>query len=498
MVYIYIFEFIVLNIMDRTPTAIIYIGGHGAKVEKDGPVQTRSSVPQGLLNNVHHYSPVGNERVGVESGELMKKSILTNTSIIPSLFVYLLRRVRVPLREFLLRFIKPSDQLDKEAKVYYKSDPSERFQNNSPVDNKSLWFISMGEHRRTGEDDEPTSLSRMAAGDPIHFPLGVWCVLVHDADGDVPKHYIPNVYTPINIEPRLFHPEMLEYTINHNCDRIAMESKLHEFKNKDGLIGLLGKKGFPITDFIDPFKRSETPDARKYFNDLNITNSKSIPILQEIIAENIDRATERISTARQGYAESDQNDLWLIENSEIIKDAQMHAALTKHSTLYDIIRICKALLPPGTNIQIIDTTCSSDYARQPPLFGVLTGYNPYEDSQRIYESLPRTLTASSSSLSSSGSASPASPASPAELSARPSWREYFTEYVGGWFNLWFPRRQRTPSPPGDFTGAPAAPSPRKPFGGSRKSHKKTKNRIKSKRKARSTKKKTQKIRRHRK
>lgn len=493
MVYIYIFEFIVFNIM-APPTAIIYIGGHGAKNTKDGPVQTRSAGDPRLLENVEHFSPVGNERDPVESDTLTRNSILTNTSIIPSLLVYLLCKSTVDLKDFLSYFIGDSTKLDKQAGIHYASTPGERFQKKSPVDNKPLWFISMGEHRRTGEDDEQTSLARMAAGDPIHFPLGVWCVLVHDADGNVPQpqsYYTPELYSTVNINPILFHPNTSDYTINHNCLRIIRESKLPDLKHDSELRRLLTAKEFPITDFIDPFKRSATPDARKYFNDLNITNSKNIPILQEIIAENIDRATVRRTTAiSTSSIAPDPNDLWLIENSEIIKDAQMHAALTKHSSLHDIIMICKALLPPGTNIQIIDTTCSSDYARQPPLFGVLTGYNPDEDSQRIYESLPRTPTASSSSLSSSGSASSASPALPAELSAKPSWSDYFTEYVGGWFEWWFPRtRPHTPSPP---------PSPRKSFGGSRKSHKKPKNRIKSKRKARIIKKKTQKIRRHRK
>jgi hypothetical protein len=503
--------------MDR-PTAIIYIGGHGAKVEKDGPVVTRSSVPPVLLDNVGHFSPVGNERVGVESDKLAD-SILTNTSIIPTLFMYLLCNPDVQLRDFLLQFITLSHKLDKEAGIHYESTPSERFQKNAPVDDKPLWFMSMGEHLRGRSDEDVDKLrpipARKAAGDPIHFPLGVWCVLVDDAEGGVPGHYTPNNYSMDNINPRLFHPEMLAYTINHNCHSIARDSKLPEFKNKDRLISLLEEKKIPIKDFIDPFTRSDTPGRRTHFNDFNITNPKNIPILQTIIGENIDRATVRRRNAISSGSAPDPNDLWLIENSQFIKDAQMHAALTKHSTLYDIIMICKALFHPGTNIQIIDTTCSSDYARQPPLFGVLTGYNPDEDIQEIYESLSRTQTASSSlsssSLSSSGSA--ASSVASQSPSRTTSWSDYFTDYVRGWFNLWFP-----PPPPPTLSerddlfdrshkqqltaleARPRTPSPtaRKSSGGSRKSHKKPKNRIKSKRKARSTKKKTQKIRRHRK
>ena len=359
----------------------------------------------------------------------------------------------------------------------------------------------MGEHLRNRSDDEDEKLrpvsARMAAGDPIYFPLGVWCVLVHDAEGNVPQsYYIPERYSSDNINPSLFHPNTPNYAINNNCHRIIREGKLPSLKHDSELRRLLTEKKINIRDFIDPFKRSETPDARKYFNDLNITNSKNIPIFQQIIDENIDRANVRRANAISSRVDADPNDQWLIDNSLIVKDAQMHAALTKHSSLHDIIMICKALMPPGTIIQIIDTTCSSDYARQPDHFAVLTGYNPDEDSQEVFESLGRTPTASSASasqslasLSSSGSVSPP---------RRMSIGNYVTNYIGSWFEWWFPRsqslerRQRTPSPPGDFTGAPVSSA------GSRKSHKKTKVRNKSKRKVRSTKRKTQKIRRRRK
>lgn len=470
------------------PTALIYIAGHGAKVEKDGPVQTRSAVPPGLLDNVGHYSPVGNERVSVLSDKLMKKSILTNTSIIPSLFMYLLCKITVKLDDFLSYFIKGSTKLDEQAGIHYESAPIERFQKNAPVDDKPLWFMSMGEHLRGRSEEDVDKLraipGRIAAGDPIHFPLGVWCVLVHNADGKVPSSYILDSYSSDNINPSLFHQKMIDYTISNNCLGISRASKLLGFKNEKKLISLLTIKGIPITDFIDPFTSSKTPDTKTYFNDLNITNSKNIPIFQKIIDANIERATWRIAEATKRSTPVDPNDRRLYDNYQFIKDAQMHAALTKHSSLYDIIMICKALMPPGTIIQIIDTTCSSDYARQPPLSGVLTGYNPDEDSQRIYESLPRTPPASSASSASSQSSAAQSDG----LSATPSWSEYFTEYVGGWFNLWFPRtRPRTPSPLPTGAG-----------GGSRKSHKNPKNRNKSKRKVRSTKRKTQKIRRRRK
>ena len=101
--------------MDHTPTAIIYIGGHGAKVEKDGPVQTRSADDPILLKNVKHFSPVGYERHPVQGDVLMKKSILTNTSIIPSLLVHLLCKMTVNLRDVLLYFITYSTGLDKKA-----------------------------------------------------------------------------------------------------------------------------------------------------------------------------------------------------------------------------------------------------------------------------------------------------------------------------------------------------------------------------------------------
>jgi hypothetical protein len=404
--------------MDRPPTAIIYIGGHGAKVEKDGGVVTRSRVPTGILENVAHFSPVGNERVGVESDVMTKKSILTNTSIIPSLFVYLLCKISVNLNDFLSYFIKDSTKLDKQAKIHYESTPSERFQTNAPVDDKPLWFMSMGEHLRGRSDEDVDKLrsipGRIAAGDPIHFPLGVWCVLVHEANGDVPKSYTLDNYEVYNINPRLFHPKMLDYTISNNCLGISRASKLSGLKHKEELIILLAAKGIKITDFIDPFTRSDTPGTRKYFNDLNITNSRNIPTFQKIIDANIERAALRINTARRGSTPVDP-DKFLYENSQLIKDALTHAALTKHSSLYEIIMICKALLPPGTNIQIIDTTCSSDYARQPNLFGVFTRYNPDEDSQKIYDSLPRTppesppSPSSSSSLSSPSSPSPSSP-----------------------------------------------------------------------------------------
>lgn len=494
------------------PTAIIYIGGHGAKNTKDGPVQTRSAVDSKLLENVEHFSPVGYERDPVESDTLTRNSILTNTSIIPSLLVYLLCKITVDLKDFLSYFIVDSTKLDKQAGIHYASTQSERFQKKSPVDNKPLWFISMGEHRRTGEDDESTSLARMAAGDPIHFPLGVWCVLVHDAEGNVPQsYYNPKRYSTVDINPILFHPNTPNYTINNNCLRIIRESKLPGLKHDSELRRLLTAKKINIKDFIDPFKRSATPQARKYFNDLNITNSKNIPIFQKIIADNIDRATVRRTNAFSRRVDADPNDQWLIDNSLIVKDAQMHAALTKHSSLHDIIMICKALMPPGTIIQIIDTTCSSDYARQPLLSGVLTGYNPDEDSQIVFESLGRTLTASSSaSASQSLASSPGSVSPPRRMSIG----NYVTNYIGSWFEWWFPhRRQRTPSPPGDFTGVPAArltvsSAARLPVSsaaplpvssaGSRKSHKNPKNRNKSKRKVRSTKRKTQKIRRRRK
>ena len=490
------------------PTAIIYIGGHGAKNTKDGPVQTRSTVDTILLENVEHFSPVGNERAPVESDTLTRNSILTNTSIIPSLLVYLLCKITVDLKDFLSYFIVYSNKLDKQAGILYASAQLERFQKKSPVDNKPLWFISMGEHRRTGDDDELTSPARMAAGDPIHFPLGVWCVLVHDAAGNVPQsYYNPESYSTVDINPILFHPNTPNYTINNNCHRIIRESKLPGLKHDSELRRLLTAIKISIKDFIDPFKRSATPQARKYFNDLNITNSKNIPIFQKIIADNIDRATVRRTNAFSRRVDADPNDQWLIDNSLIVKDAQMHAALTKHSSLHDIIMICKALMPPGTIIQIIDTTCSSDYARQHDHFAVLTGYNPDEDSQKVFKSFEPTPTASSaSSASASQSLASTSPSPPPR---RMTIVNYVTNYIDSWFEWWFPRSQslerRRPSsrsPPGYSTGAPAAPRTTAPFtvssGGSRKSHKNPKNRIKSKRKVLSTKRKTKKIRRRRK
>jgi hypothetical protein len=474
---------------------LFYIGGHGAKAQ-DEPLRTRSTHEGESLigsTNSEIYTPVGHERIGVESGQIAG-SIFTNTSLIPSLFIYILCFLHPDIRSVFLLFIRLSQRLDILATATTPATGQDRVQINT-VNNKPFWGYSMGEHRR-GEDGAGLP-SRVAANDPIHFPLGLWCVLVHDDKGEIPG---------------LIDKTMGEYMIQANCDNLKT---IDEFKKKNKLIEKLKEKGVPITKFILPFERSETSGVRTHFNDLNIFSSRNLPIFEQIIAQNVVAAKARQPTSSVSL-DLGEDDLWLIEKEYEARYALRAAALTKHSNLRDIEMICKALMPPGTDLQFIDETCSSDYPEPPRFHTVST----LEVSETPPDSFPPTQSSQSSSQSSSlPSSLPSSQASSQPLDDSYTAQE-FPGVDPGWWERWhrWYIRWITPPPPQPRSRQESSisaehsiaqhhqhvkhrkhsPPPPGPSGGSIKSHKKPKNRIKSKRKARSTKKKTQKIRRHRK
>ena len=360
---------------------LFYIGGHGAKA-KGEPLHTRSMRAGERLigsTNSEIYTPVGYDRIGVESGTIAD-TIFTNTSLIPSLLVYILCNIKIKANAVFGRFMTDSKKLDNIAGVKPPATAQERIQINT-VNNKPFWGFSMGEHIRVDEEGEASASGhsgRLAANDPIHFPLGLWCVLVHDSDGRVPL---------------LINPTMEQYAIQSNC--ITGFKTIDNFHNKTELTRILDKNRVPIKNFIDPFERSATSGVRTHFNDLNIFSSKNINIFQEIIDQNVTAARARLSQRHP-------DDKWLIENATQAMLTLRASALTKHSTLRDIEMICKALMPPGTDLQFIDETCSSDYPMPPSHHAVVT-LETVEDPNSFTRSQSPSASASQSSSQSSQS-----------------------------------------------------------------------------------------------
>ena len=496
---------------------LFYIGGHGAKA-KGEPLHTRSMrAGENLIGSTNSeiYTPVGHERKGVESGQIAG-SIFTNTSLIPSLLVYILCFLKVDIHSVFFMFITLSQILDNLAGVKPSATGQDRNQINT-VNNKPFWFFSMGEHIRVDGEGEASASGhsgRLAANDPIHFPLGLWCVLVHDDEGNIPG---------------LIDQTMREYMIQTNCG--SKLKTIDEFKKKKELTSILKSKGIPIINFIEPFEISKTSGVRRHFNDLNIFSSKNLLIFEQIIRQNVAAAIARLPS--QQYPD----DKWLIENATQAMLTLRASALTKHSTLRDIEMICKALMPPGTDLQFIDETCSSDYTMPHSHQAVMT----LDDMDTPPGSFPRTPPPSSQSSSQSSSHSLDDSHTEQEFpGVEPGWWQRWHTWYMSWItpppppsaaaasaapqalpllerNASFDRLHTQPSaarkPQSSTThnpqsspalkSRPHTPSPPPPgasgaSGGSRKSHKNPKNRNKSKRKVRSTKRKTQKIRRRRK
>jgi hypothetical protein len=107
-----------------------------------------------------------------------------------------------------------------------------------------------------------------------------------------------------------------------------------------------------------------------------------------------------------------EHDVWLTENLQLVTSFYRELVTTKKSTLTKIMAICKFVSPPNTDLEILDYTCSCDFATQPLLHTVSSGVTMDDSTPDTIESFPSTSSELSSSELSSQSSSQSSSSLP--------------------------------------------------------------------------------------
>jgi hypothetical protein len=361
--------------------AVFLLGGHGARDEGSKRSSRSETEKDPFLNlrgdtDVIIYTPVGDSREGVESGQILKNGVYTNTSLAPSIAVDLVCGPdKCDPRLLLKRMSQELQLLDNLAGVKYKN-PGELFQIN-PTEDKNIWAIFMGEQfrqKRKGATKE--MFARVAAGDGLHFPFGLTFLTLYDEDGRLYK------------EPLSDHegkPTIASFMLGNNCH---LDLRKAEFDKKPELLKELKENRSIVTDVVEPFAQSETKGVKTHWADLNLLSARNSGQINRAITEIANGAKLRI--ARGTGSEHDE---WLVANEGFVIDCLNEVQTTKQSKLSKLVFICKYILPPETDIEIVDQTCSSDFTKQ-PVWGAVTtsttdsveSFPPYSPSSESEES----------------------------------------------------------------------------------------------------------------
>jgi hypothetical protein len=367
--------------------SVWYLSGHGAK-DESALMQLRSETQEryNFLGNtdVHVYTPVGDSHVSVESQGLPESYVYTNTSIIPSYLYALLCDEAFDKRLILDEIAKISQKLDKLSEIEYPN-PGERFQRN-PTDEKWYWGKPQGEDHRP-KSGQP---NRVSAEDPLHFPFCLTCITMYDdaATGEIHSN---------------IHPTIKKFMLSSHCGKL--EDHGH-FPDRDELLKNLEKEGLPLRTFLHPFKKSPTPGVFTNLADFNLFARKNSGMIRRAMQEISKDARDRLAAAAANpYYE---HDVWLTENLQLVTSFYEELVTTKRSTLSRIMAICKFVSPPNTDLEILDYTCSCDFATQPPLHHVSSGVAAGDSTPRTIDSYLSTPAQSSQSSSSQSSSSQSS------------------------------------------------------------------------------------------
>jgi hypothetical protein len=379
--------------------SVWYLSGHGAKDVSAARNSRRLTQERyTLLGNtdVLVYTPVGDSRVSVESRGLPESYVYTNTSTIPSYLYALLCDERFNKRFILEAIAKISQKLDILSEIEYPN-PGERFQE-KPTDEKNYWG------KPQGEDHRPKSglHNRVYAKDPLHFPFCLTCITMYDAaTGEIHSN---------------IHPTIKEFMLSSHCGELEDHG---DFPDRSKLLGNLEKEGLPLRTFLHPFKQSDTAGVFNNLADLNLFASKNsgmiLEAMQKMAKDARDRLQasaadhDRLRAAANPYYE---HDVWLTENLQLVTSFYGELVTTKKSTLTKIMAICKFVSPPNTDLEILDYTCSCDFATQPPLHTVSSGVTMDDSTPGTIGSFPSTSSELSSSESSSSQSSSSLPDSP--------------------------------------------------------------------------------------
>ena len=371
--------------------SVWYLSGHGAK-DESAARQLRSETQEryNFLGNtdVLVYTPVGDSRVSVESKGLPESYVYTNTSIIPSYAYARLCDQTFDKRLILQEIAKISQKLDTLSEIEYPN-PGERFQENPP-DEKNYWGRAQGEDRR------PISglPNRVSAKDPLHFPFCLTCITMYDdATGDIHS----NIHTTIQ-----------KFMLSSHCGKLEDHVG---FPERNEFLAELKNERLPLDTILHPSKKSETPGVFKNFADFNLFASKNSGIIGEAMKTIAKDARERLQESAADHESLRaaanpyyEHDVWLTENLQLVTAFYIELVTTKQSKLSRIMAICKFVSPPNTDLEILDYTCSCDFATQPPLYQVGPGVTVY-DSLGTIDSYPPTPSVLSSSQSSSSQSS---------------------------------------------------------------------------------------------
>ena len=373
--------------------SVWYLSGHGAKDVSAARNSRRLTQERyTLLGNtdVMVYTPVGDSRVSVESRGLPESYVYTNTSTIPSYLYALLCDERFNKRFILEAIAKISQKLDILSEIEYPN-PGERFQE-KPTDEKNYWG------KPQGEDHRPKSglLNRVSAKDPLHFPFCLTCITMYDdATGEIHSN---------------IHPTIREFMLSSHCGELEDHG---DFPDRSKLLGNLEEEGLPLRIFLHPFNQSEKPGVFKNLADLNLFASKNSGMILEAMQEMAKDARDRLQASaadhdrlRAAANPHYEHDVWLTENLQLVTSFYGELVTTKKSTLTKIMAICKFVSPPNTDLEILDYTCSCDFATQPPLHTVSTGVTMDDSTPFTIESFPSTSSELSSQSSSQLSSSP--------------------------------------------------------------------------------------------
>lgn len=456
--------------------AVFILGGHGAKDEGSKRLSRRGTDSDPFLalrgdTNVIIFTPVGDSREGVSSGQILKKGVYTNTSLAPSIAVALVCGKDKCDRRMLLN--KMAEQLklhDTLADIVY-TNPGNLFQIN-PIEDKNVWQIYMGEQfRQPDKGATKVTFARVAAGDEIHFPFGLTFLTLYDENGSLYEEPL------LDSEGQ---PTIASFMLEHNCDLIKAT-----FLKKPDLLKKLEEIDSIVTDIVEPFAQSATKGVKTHWADLNLLSSRNSGQINRAITKIADAAESRIKSGT-----GTEHDEWLVANRELVIFFLNEVQTTKQSKLSKLVFICKYILLPGIDIEIVDLTCSSDFTEQPKWGAVNV---PTPDSVGSYKDQADDTDATSSASSSVLSLSDVN--IDADIHEESSWRDALLNRLwSGWegFTSFVSAGVARAAPP---PGGAGAVNKRHASGGSRKSRKRTtptRKKITRKTKKRAYKKKSQK------
>ena len=445
--------------------AVFMLGGHGAK-DEGSEMGSRSKTERDPLlalrgnTNVRIYTPVGDSREGVSSGQILEKGVYTNTSLAPSIAVVLVcdEKKKYPPRELLNEMAMQLQLHDKLANIVY-TNPGNQFQIN-PIEDKNVWQMYMGEQFRPGQKGAiKEMLARTAAGDELHFPFGLTFLLLYDDETGI----LPN---------NLLDSAISQLMLNNNCKLAEAE-----FTEKLKLLEQLKQNNSIVDKVIEPFAQSPrgTPNSR--WADLNLVSSRNSGEINHAIREIASEARKRIASGVKS-----EHDEWLLENEGLVLDCLIEVQTTKQSKLSKLVFICKYILPPDTDIEIVDQTCSSDYTPQPKWVAVTTRVGGNVES---YEGQQQDSASDTDADAAAADAAADAAAADADVRAESSWRntliQTFWKGWSGFTSLVSAAAGVGPAVPhaGHGNGRGRSPSPkRRASGGSRKSRKQTTLKIK--------------------